>query len=201
MGSEFSGEPSRRSEVSDLQDRRDRELMGRIAEGSSDGFRDLYRRYAPTAAGLARRVIGDAALAEEVTQDVFLSVWRSAAAYDAARGSVRSWLLTQVHHRAVDVIRKEDAERRRSMREREPLPADPTDDVVEDAWLRARRNDIRAALGGISADQRQVLELAYFGGLTQTQISQSLGIPLGTVKSRTLAAMLRLRDALSGADR
>jgi RNA polymerase sigma-70 factor (ECF subfamily) len=201
MGSEISGEPRRRTEVSDLQDRRDRELMGRIAQGSAEGFRDLYRRYASTANGLALRVIGDAALAEEVTQDVFLSVWRSAAAYDAARGSVRSWLLTQVHHRAVDIVRKEDAERRRSMREREPLPADPTDDVVEDAWLRARRNDIRAALGTISSEQRQVLDLAYFGGLTQTQIAERLGIPLGTVKSRTLTAMLKLREALSGAER
>jgi RNA polymerase sigma-70 factor, ECF subfamily len=100
--------------------------MGRIAEGSSDGFRDLYRRYAPTAAGLAHRVIGDPVLAEEVSQDVFLSVWRSAAAYDAARGSVRSWLLTQVHHRAVDVIRHEDAERRRSLRQPQPVPVDPT---------------------------------------------------------------------------
>ena len=175
--------------------------MGRVAEGSADGFSDLYRRYASTAAGLAHRVIGDPVLAEEVSQDVFLSVWRSAAAYDAARGSVRSWLLTQVHHRAVDVIRREDAERRRSFRQPEPIPVDPTDDVVEDAWLRTRRAEIRLALKSISTEQREVLDLAYFGGLTQTQISEKLGIPLGTVKSRTLAAMLKLRDALSGADR
>jgi RNA polymerase sigma-70 factor, ECF subfamily len=175
--------------------------MGRIAEGSSDGFRDLYRRYAPTAAGLAHRVIGDPVLAEEVSQDVFLSVWRSAAAYDAARGSVRSWLLTQVHHRAVDVIRHEDAERRRSLRQPQPVPVDPTEDVVEDEWLRARRGEIRLALRSISDEQREVLELAYFGGLTQTQIADRLGIPLGTVKSRTLAAMLKLRDTLSGAER
>lgn len=175
--------------------------MGRIAEGSSDGFRDLYRRYAPTAAGLAHRVIGDPVLAEEVSQDVFLSVWRSAAAYDAARGSVRSWLLTQVHHRAVDVIRHEDAERRRALRQPEPIPVDPTEEVVEDEWLRVRRSEIRIALRTISDEQREVLELAYFGGLTQVEISEKLGIPLGTVKSRTLAAMLKLRNALSGADR
>ena len=175
--------------------------MGRIAEGSSDGFRDLYRRYAATAVGFAYRVIGDRVLAEEVTQDVFLSVWRSASAYDAARGSVRSWLLTKIHHRAVDVVRREDAERRRLFRERETVPVDPTEDVVEDAWLRARRSDMRSALGTIPAEQRQVLELAYFGGLTQTQVAQRLGIPLGTVKSRTLSAMLKLREALSGADR
>jgi len=175
--------------------------MGRIAEGSSDGFRDLYRRYAPTAAGLAHRVIGDPLLAEEVSQDVFLSVWRSAAAYDAARGSVRSWLLTQVHHRAVDVIRHEDAERRRALRQPEPIPVDPTEDVVEDEWLRGRRSEIRVALRSLSNEQREVLELAYFGGLTQTQVSEKVGIPLGTVKSRTLAAMLKLRDALRGVER
>ncbi len=175
--------------------------MGRIADGSSDAFRDLYSRYASTAAGLAHRVIGDPALAEEVVQDVFLSVWRSAAAYDSARGSVRSWLLTQVHHRAVDVVRREDAERRRSFRQPGPVQSDPTEEVVEDAWLRSRRADIRTALGTISDDQRQVLQLAYFDGLTQSQVSERLGIPLGTVKSRTLAAMLKLREALSGADR
>ena len=175
--------------------------MGRIAEGSSDAFRDLYSRYASTAAGLAHRVIGDPVLAEEVVQDVFMSVWRSAAAYDAARGSVRSWLLTQVHHRAVDVIRREDAERRRSLRQPQPVPADPTEEVVEDEWLRGRRADIRLALRTISDEQRQVLELAYFDGLTQSQVSERLGIPLGTVKSRTLSAMLKLREALSGAER
>ena len=182
--------------------------MGRIAEGHSDGFRDLYGRYASTAAGLAYRVIGDPVLAEEVVQEVFLSVWRSASAYDAARGSVRSWLLTQVHHRAVDVIRREDAERRRSLRQPDPIPADPTEDVVEDEWLRARRADMRVALRTITDDQRQVLQLAYFDGLTHTQIAAALeqvaaklGIPLGTVKSRTLSAMLKLREVLSGADR
>ena len=161
----------------------------------------MYRRYASTASGLAHRVIGDPVLAEEVTQDVFLSVWRAASAYDGARGSVRSWLLTQIHHRSVDVIRREDAERRRSFRQPQPIPMDPTEDVVEDAWLRARRADIRQALTSLSNEQREVLELAYFDGLTQTQISQKIGIPLGTVKSRTLAAMLKLREALSGVDR
>ncbi|TML78586.1 MAG: sigma-70 family RNA polymerase sigma factor [Actinobacteria bacterium] len=175
--------------------------MGRIAEGHSDGFRDLYSRYASTAAGLAYRVIGDQVLAEEVVQEVFLSVWRSASAYDAARGSVRSWLLTQVHHRAVDVIRREDAERRRSLRQPDLIQADPTEDVVEDEWLRGRRADIRVALRTISDDQRQVLHLAYFDGLTQSQVAEKLGIPLGTVKSRTLSAMLKLREVLSGADR
>ena len=171
--------------------------MGRIAEGHSDGFRDLYSRYASTAAGLAYRVIGDQVLAEEVVQEVFLSVWRSA----SARGSVRSWLLTQVHHRAVDVIRREDAERRRSLRQPDLIQADPTEDVVEDEWLRGRRADIRVALRTISDDQRQVLHLAYFDGLTQSQVAEKLGIPLGTVKSRTLSAMLKLREVLSGADR
>ena len=193
-----TGEPERLSGVTDLQDRRDRELIGRIASGDAGSFRDLYRRYAPSAAGLAFRVIGDGVLSEEVTQEVFLAVWRSASAYDPARGSVRSWILTQVHHRAVDLVRHEDAERKRPMRTPAPLPSDPTEDVVEDVWLRARRGDVRSALIALSDEQRQVLELAYFGGLTQPQIAARIGIPLGTVKSRTLAAMLKMRDALAG---
>ena len=113
---------------------------------------------------------------------------------------MRSWLLTQVHHRAVDVIRREDAERRRSLRQPHAVPSDPTEEVVEDEWLRTRRAGIRLALRTISDEQRQVLQLAYFDGLTQTQVSERLGIPLGTVKSRTLAAMVKLREALSGAE-
>ena len=99
------------------------------------------------------------------------------------------------------MIRHEDAERRRSLRQPQPVPVDPTEDVVEDEWLRVRRGEIRLALRSISDEQREVLELAYFGGLTQTQIAEKLAIPLGTVKSRTLAAMLKLRDTMSGAER
>lgn len=186
--------------VSDLQDRRDRDLVRAIAAGERAAFAELYRRYGSAAYGLASRVLGEPSLAEEVVQEVFLSVWRRADGYDPARGSVRSWLFAQIHHRAVDVVRREEAERRRS--QSNPSPAENehgVEDVIEEGWLRARRQQVRDALDGLSADQRQVIEMAYFRGLTQTQVARATGLPLGTVKSRTLAAMVRLRQALRSA--
>ncbi len=192
-------DPAASRDVADLQDRRDRDVLSRIANGSEEAFSELFRRYAPAAGGIAMRVIGDAAMAEEVVQEVMVSVWRRAGGYDPARGSVRSWLLAQAHHRAVDVVRREEASRRRASA-LAPMPAgdDPIEDVVEEGWLASRRARVRAALGELSHDQRRVLELAYYGGLTQSQVAHAAGIPLGTVKSRTLAAMNKLRSMLGG---
>lgn len=139
-------------------------------------------------------------MAEEVLQEVFLSVWRRAGGYDPARGSVRSWLFAQIHHRSVDVVRREEAERRRTTTNAEPDVSDEgIDDVVEEGWLKTRREQVRRALGGLSDEQRKVIELAYYEGLTQSQVATATGVPLGTVKSRTLAAMRRMRDALAAA--
>lgn len=185
--------------VSDLLERRDRDLIERTAAGDTDAFSELYRRYAPAAYGLAARVLGEASLAEEVLQEVFVSVWRRSSSYDPARGSLRSWVLAQIHHRAVDVVRREEAERRRSQAiVTDDRPEDPIGDVVEEGWLADRRALVREALVALPPDQRRVIELAYYGGLTQTQVASAMGIPLGTVKSRTLAAMRRLRAGLVG---
>src|SRR5438067_637440 len=122
--------------VSDLESRRDQRLIRQIARGDDAGLADLLRHYGPAGLGLATRILGDPGLAEDVLQDVFLQVWRRPEGYDAARGSVRTWLLTQVHHRAVDAVRREEAERRRRT---PPEPrADALDDVIEDAWVAAR---------------------------------------------------------------
>jgi RNA polymerase sigma-70 factor, ECF subfamily len=185
--------------VSDLQDRRDRELLERIASGSEDSFVEFFRRYSPIAAGVAFRVLGDQTLAEEAVQEVFVSVWRRAGAYDPARGSVRSWLLAQVHHRAVDAVRREESERRRAAGAGLDVFDDPIDDVVQEDWMAARRTQVRRALRDLSDEQRRVLELAYYKGLTQSQVAAHMQIPLGTVKSRTLAAMTKLRTVLAGA--
>jgi RNA polymerase sigma-70 factor (ECF subfamily) len=187
-------------QVSDLQDRRDKDLVAATASGDRKAFTELYRRYSTSAFGLALRVLGERAMAEEVLQEVFLSVWRRADAYDPARGSVRSWLFSQVHHRAVDVVRREESERRRSPINTEPDYDDGVDEVIEEGWLSARREQVKRALNGLSAEQREVIDLAYFKGLTQTQVAKEAGVPLGTVKSRTLAAMRRLRDALHAAE-
>jgi RNA polymerase sigma-70 factor (ECF subfamily) len=185
--------------VSDLQDRRDRDLIDRVSGGDHGAFSELYRRYSPSAFGLAKRIVGDQTMAEEVLQEVFLSVWRRAGAFDPARGSVRSWLFAQIHHRSVDVVRREEAEKRRSRATVEPdATEEDVEDVIEESWLSARREHVRSALTNLPDEQRRVIELAYYNGLTQTQVADAMGVPLGTVKSRTLAAMRRLRQALSG---
>lgn len=185
-------------DVGDLQQRRDLALAAKIARGDEQAFNELFRRYAPAALGIATRVLGDRVLGEEVVQEVFVSLWKRAAQYDGSRGTVRSWVLAQAHHRAVDVVRREEAERRRTTTTfavAAPLPS--AEDVIEDAWLADRRQRVLAALPSLPADQRAVIEKTYYEGMTQAQAADALNVPLGTVKSRTVAAMKRLRDTLS----
>lgn len=181
----------------ELQDRRDRRAVERIAAGDIDAFAELFGRYGPQALGLAKRLAGSLSVAEEVVQEVFASVWRRADAYDPGRASVRAWLLMQVHHRAVDTVRHEEALRRRTSAPIQAPPRPPgPDDVVEDAWLAHRRARVRDVLERLPGEQREVLELAYFSGLTQSRVAEKTGIPLGTVKSRTLTALRTLRTLL-----
>jgi len=182
----------------DLQDRRDKHLIERVATGDDDAFGELFARYGPVALGLASRIIADTGYAEEVIQEVFVGVWRRAGTYDATRGSVRTWLLTQVHHRAVDIVRREEAARRRSTVVLDPTDEPPgPEDVVDESWIQMRRSQVRAALGALPNEQRRVIELAYYGGLSQSQVAEQIGAPLGTVKSRTITGLRRLRDALN----
>lgn len=184
-------------DVGDLQQQRDLSAVAGIARGEERAFGELFRRYASAALGIATRVLGDRVLAEEVVQEIFVSLWKRAAQYNAARGTVRAWLLAQAHHRAVDVVRREEAERRRTTTTYAPIATVPSaEDVVEDAWLADRRARVHAALPALPDEQRAVIEKTYFEGLTQAQAAESLGVPLGTVKSRTVAAMKRLRDTL-----
>jgi RNA polymerase sigma-70 factor (ECF subfamily) len=188
----------------DLSETRDRDLIRRIAAGDEGAFRGLFRRYSPTALGLATRIVRQAHLAEETVQEAFLSVWRNPAAFDSSRGSVRSWLMTAVHNRAVDAVRREEAQRRRAEEaatDPDLGPVDPGYQVVEEIGLFQQRVAVREAIGKLPAEQRQVIELMYFGGQSQSKISTRLGLPLGTVKSRTLLAMRRLRAELAGMER
>jgi RNA polymerase sigma factor (sigma-70 family) len=189
--------------VADPSAAAERALIQRIGAGEEEAFRRLFRAFAPTALSLARRVVRQSYLAEEIVQEVFLAVWRKPEAYDPDRGSVRSWLMGMVHHRAVDVVRREESQRRRA---EAALPeADPGDDpgvtVVEELGIPAERRAVRLALEDIPAEQRQVLEMMYFDGKSQSQIAERLGMPLGTVKSRTLLGMRRLRTLLVGTGR
>jgi RNA polymerase sigma factor (sigma-70 family) len=188
--------------AADLGDARDRELLRRIGRGDDDAFRSLFGRYAPTARALALRILRQPFLADETVQEAFLSLWRHPERYDAGRGSVRAWLMSTVHHRAVDLVRREEAHRRRAEGVlAEPPPEDPADRAVEAVGLPEERAAVRAALERLSAEQRQVIELMYFEGLSQSQVAERTGIPLGTVKSRAVLAMRRMRASLGALER
>lgn len=181
----------------------DLELHRRLAAGDVAAFDALYRRYAAVALGLAHRLTGDRGLAQDVVHDAFLALWRAPEAFDPARGAFRTFFLSLVHHRAVDAIRRE--ERLRARQERaanlEPLEVeDPVESVADEDLVARRRHEVRAALGTLPPEQRQVLEMAYFGGMTQVRIARELGIPLGTVKTRTFAALRKLRALLERED-
>lgn len=187
------------SSAAGLVEQADRDLLHGMVRRDEGSLRELYRRYGSLAFGLALRVTRDRTLAEDVVQDVFVAVWERAASFDDARGSVRSWLLTQVHHRAVDLVRRETSSRRRNLvltlpdPDREPVD---TDRIVEEDWIAHRRTEVRAALSGLPAEQQQVLDLAYFQGCTQREIAERLSVPLGTVKSRTITGLRTLRARL-----
>jgi RNA polymerase sigma factor (sigma-70 family) len=189
----------------DLTEARDRELVRAIGRGNEEAFRGLFRRYAPSAMSVARRVVGQPYLAEEAVQEGFLALWRNPYAYEEMRGSVKAWLMATVHNRAVDLVRREETQRRRA-EEAQPdedvvTLDDPADKVVDELGLPEERKAVRAALEDLPPEQRQVIELMYFDGLSQTRVAERLSLPLGTVKSRTLLGMRKLRSALSGIER
>ena len=188
----------------DLPEARDRDLMARLRHGDEDAFRGLFHRYAPSAKALAMRVVRQSHLAEEIVQEAFMAVWRDPGSYDGERGSVRSWLMGMVHHRAVDLVRREEAHRRRaeaSIPEAIEEQDDHSDEIVQRMSLPEERRVVRAALVDLPSEQRDVLEMMYFDGLSQSMIAERTGIPLGTVKSRTLLGMRRMRAALEAVER
>jgi len=176
----------------------DRALMRRVREGDEDAFAALYDRYAAQVNGVALSILRRPSLSEEVTHDVFLRLWQQPASFDPARGNFAGWLLRVTRNRAIDVLR-----RRREDAGNGPdadvasWMADPGPGPEEEALDRMRRQAVQEALGTLSADHRQLLELAYFTGLSQSQIAEHLGRPLGTVKSQIRAAMGRLAEHLA----
>jgi RNA polymerase sigma-70 factor (ECF subfamily) len=180
----------------------DADLLRRIRAGDRTAVEDLYERFRRPAFALARRVLADDSLAEDVLQEAFLSVWRDPSAYDRARGSFSSWLLAVVHHKAVDAVRREESQRRRqTMAEEDHALAEPVSarDVEEEAWTRVVAEQVRTALGLLSQPQREALTLAYYGGYTQREVAALTGTPLGTVKTRMLAGMRKLKAELGDA--
>jgi RNA polymerase sigma factor (sigma-70 family) len=170
----------------------DEALLALIARSDDQALGELYRRFGRLAYGLALRILRDDALAQDAVQEAFLGIWRAADRFVAERAKPSTWLLTLVHRRAVDLVRRE--ERRRA----EPLPdSEPGDaETVDEAELADQRQTIRDALRRLPPEQREAIELAYYGGYTQSELAERLGQPLGTIKSRMFTGLTRLRETL-----
>jgi RNA polymerase sigma-70 factor (ECF subfamily) len=175
----------------------DEALVALVARGDESALGELYDRVGRVAYGLALRVLRDDRLAEDAVQEGFLAVWRTAAAFRPERAKASTWILTLVHRRAVDLVRRE--ERRRT----EPLPDDASgqpapavESTEEAAWLRYERERVQAALAALPDAQREAIELAYYGGYSQSELAERLGVPLGTIKSRMFSGLARLRELL-----
>lgn len=156
-------------------------------------FATLFDRYGAPAFGLAVKICNNRAVAEDVVQEAFLSIWRRAGQFDPLRGSASSYLFSAVHNKAVDAVRHEESMRRREVGLLDLPTESGSDDVVEAAWLGVRRSEVRAAVARLSPLQREALELAYFEGLTYGEVAMKLGIPLGTAKTRLRDGLMKLR--------
>jgi RNA polymerase sigma factor (sigma-70 family) len=175
----------------------DEALLELVARSDDRALAELYDRYSRAAYGLALRILRDEALAQDAVQDAFLAVWRTADRFVAEKAKASTWILTIVHRRAVDVVRREERRRGDPLDDDAAQPSGVATD--EEADLRTRRTAIQQVLRRLPDEQRQALELAYYGGLTQSELAERLGLPLGTIKSRMFAGLARLRDLLAEA--
>jgi RNA polymerase sigma-70 factor (ECF subfamily) len=186
----------------DLRGLADEELMELVDAGETRAFEVIFDRHSGAGYSLAMRMCGRRALAEDIVQEAFLSLWRSGSGYDRARGSVRSWVLSAVHNRAVDALRRAGAKAGRDVSDEgiaERLPAREATDAEVERRDESRR--VRSALDELPADQRQVIELAYFGGLSHSQIAEMLDLAPGTVKGRMRLGLSKMRAAFGEAER
>jgi RNA polymerase sigma factor (sigma-70 family) len=171
----------------------DEALVALVARSDDDAFAALYDRYDRLAYGLARRVVRDNALAEDAVQDAFLTIWRTAARFSSERAPARVWIMTLVHRRAVDLVRHHERRRTEQLPTVEETGGAGADESV---WLRLERDRVRGALHQLPDQQREAIELAYFGGFSQSELAEKLGQPLGTIKSRMFSGLARLRELL-----
>jgi RNA polymerase sigma-70 factor, ECF subfamily len=178
----------------DLAHLSDEAVVALAARSDDVAFAELYDRYGRAAYGLALRVLRDEALAEDAVQEAFLAIWRGAARFIPERGRASSWILTVVHRRAVDLVRRENRRRTEPLEGEELATREGSAEDV--AWLRLERERVQAALQQLSDPQREALELAYYGGFTQSELAERLGQPLGTIKSRMFAGLERLHELL-----
>ena len=175
----------------------ERDVRQRLVAGEHAALGEVYNQFSSLVYGLAYRVIGDARAAEDVSQDIFVGLWERPEAFDPSRGSLRTWLGTLTHRRAVDHVRREEARRRRAERAAGAITVVPDVDEMAAALVTAER--VRAALDVLPDDQRRAIDLAYFGGKTYREVAQILGIPEGTAKSRLRLALKKVAAELDAA--
>lgn len=174
----------------------DPELMTAVARGDEAAFAELYDRMARMVYGVVRKVVRDPSQSDEVTQEVFVEVWRTATRFESERGSVKTWVLTMAHRRAIDRVRSEQASRDRTERVGHRDRVRPFDQVSEDVETRFEHQQVRTALDHLTDLQREAVELAFYGGYTYREVAELLDVPLGTIKTRMRDGLIRLRDAM-----
>jgi RNA polymerase sigma factor (sigma-70 family) len=177
----------------DLAHLSDEALVALVARSDESALAELYDRVGGTAYGLAYRVLRDEALAEDAVQEAFLGLWRGAGSFIPERAKASTWILTLVHRRAVDLVRREQRRRAEPI---EGVPEPAVGSAEEAAWLRLDRERVQGALAQLPDQQREAIELAYYGGYTQSELAERLGQPLGTIKSRMFSGLTRLRELL-----
>jgi RNA polymerase sigma-70 factor, ECF subfamily len=192
----------RRNHKAELLSLADEDLMGHVANGDAQAFEIIFDRHGDVAFSLAYRMCGRRGMAEDIVQESFLSLWRSGTRYDRSRGSVRSWVLGVVHNRAIDLFRRDSVRTSKDVTDDEAVHRLPAPDSTEqEAQRRDAASHVRDALTELPEDQRKVIELAYFGGFSHSQIADMLSLPAGTVKGRMRLGLTKLRvslDQLSG---
>ncbi len=178
----------------------DEQLVARAANGDAAALERLYDRYASAVMGIALRIVGDRALAEEIVQETFWRVWRSAEAFVSGRGAFAGWLFGIAHNLSIDYCRRRKARPQATATDDKQSidrVADSEVDVAESAWTSIKHQQVRSAMADLPIEQRRVIELAYFGGLTRQEIAAVTGEPLGTIHTRARLALRKLRAALS----
>jgi RNA polymerase sigma factor (sigma-70 family) len=178
----------------DLAHLSDEAVVALIARSDEVALAELYDRYGRAAYGLALRVLRDDALAEDAVQEAFLAIWRGASRFIPERAKASTWIMTLVHRRAVDLVRREERRRADPLPEAELESGGPS--AADAVWLQLERERVQVALRRLPDQQREAIELAYYGGFTQSELAERLGEPLGTIKSRMFTGLSRLRELL-----
>jgi RNA polymerase sigma-70 factor, ECF subfamily len=178
----------------------DEDLISLVEAADAEAFATLYDRHSRAAFSLAYRMMGERQASEDLAQDAFLKVWRSASSYRAERGSVRTWILSIVHNRGIDQIRSQASRRTTQEKIEASAPRSQPSEAFAETWKNTQRDQVREALNTLPPEQLKILELAYFSGYTHMEISDFLGLPLGTVKGRMRLGLKKIRDYFESRD-